>query len=185
MASVSGRSASCRGVQVNVMTPSFFEQFQQVFEQASLDEWKHYMRFLILDAAAPYLSNEFVEANFEFHQRKLAGVPEMKPRWKRAVEATAGSRGFGVLGDAVGRLYVAKYFTEDAKQRMSVLVANLLTAYEQSIQSLTWMTDETKTRALEKLSRSIRKSVTRTSGETILIWKLIRMIYSEMFDGRI
>ncbi|MCA9196812.1 MAG: hypothetical protein KDA87_04710 [Planctomycetales bacterium] len=139
--------------ELNVMTPSFFEQFQQVFEQASLDEWKHYLRFHILDAAAPFLSNEFVEANFDFHQKKLAGVPEMKPRWKRAVEATAGTRGFGVLGDAVGRLYVAKFFTEDAKQRMSVLVANLLTAYQRSIQSLTWMTDETKTRALEKLSK--------------------------------
>ena len=88
-------------------------------------------------------------------RRNWRGVPQQKPRWKRAVEATAGAGAgdFGVLGDVVGRLYVERHFPADSKQRMDLLVQNLLKAYENSIDELTWMTDVTKQRAQEKLAK--------------------------------
>ena len=112
-----------------------------------------------MDAYAPALSAAFVDAHFELHDKVLAGVPAQKPRWKRAVEAVAGAGAgdFGVLGDVVGRLYVQKHFRPDAKQRMDQLVANLLRAFGESIDELGWMTDETKLRAREKLSKITTK----------------------------
>lgn len=140
---------------VNVMTPSFFEGLDSVCDQTPLENLQHYTAFRILDAAAIALPQEFSEAHFELHRKQLAGVPEQEPRWKRGVAATSG-RGagdFGVLGDAVGQLYVARHFSPVARERMDQLVANLLKAYETSIHGLTWMTDETKQKALEKLHK--------------------------------
>ena len=140
---------------VNVLTPSYFEGLQQILADTPLDTWKNYLTFKLLDAYSPLLSREFVDANFQLHARELAGVPEQKPRWKRAVEGTsgAGAGDFGVLGDVLGRLYVAKHFTPTAKQQIDELVQNLMQAYELSIGELTWMTPVTKQRALEKLSK--------------------------------
>ena len=97
----------------------------------------------------------FADAHFEFHRKELAGVPEQEPRWKRGVDATSGGGAgdFGVLGEVTGQLYVAKHFKPEAKQAMDELVANLMKAYEISIDDLTWMTDETKKKALEKLHK--------------------------------
>ncbi|MEZ6060779.1 MAG: M13-type metalloendopeptidase [Planctomycetaceae bacterium] len=141
--------------QVNVMTPSFFEELQQIGGTLPLDRAKQYLTFRLLDAYADYLPTPFVDAHFDLHRRQLAGVPEQEPRWKRGVEATSGGGAgdFGVLGDAVGQLYVARYFKPEAKQQMDALVANLLAAYETSIGDLTWMTDTTKQKALEKLHK--------------------------------
>ena len=141
--------------EVNVMTPSYFEGLQSILKDTTLDEWKQYLRFKIIDMYAPALSQKYVDAHFELHSKVLAGVPQQKPRWKRAVEATSGARAgeFGVLGDVVGRLYVAKHFTPEAKERMDQLVDNLMKAYESSIGDLTWMTPATKARALEKLAK--------------------------------
>ncbi len=141
--------------EVNVVTPSFFEGFQTILKETSLDAWKQYVRYHLIDAFAPALSQAFIDAHFELHSKELAGIPQQKPRWKRAVEAVAGAGAgdFGVLGDAVGRIYVAEHFPADAKARMDELVKNLLKAYEQSIQDLTWMTPITKQRAQEKLAR--------------------------------
>ncbi|MGA0039986.1 MAG: M13 family metallopeptidase [Pirellulales bacterium] len=138
---------------LNVTTPSFFQALGAIATTTDLETWKQYMRFRVLDAAAPSLSQSFVDASFELYQNKLAGVPEQKPRWERAVETASGGRGFGVLGDALGELYVEKHFGQQAKQRMNELVANLLKTYEGSIQELTWMTDDTKAQALEKLHK--------------------------------
>ena len=139
--------------EVNVTTPSFFTGLGTLIEDTPLDVWKQYLRFRVLDAAAPYLSSDFARASFDLHQKAIAGVPEMQPRWKRAVDATsgAGAGDFGVLGDAVGQLYVAKHFPESAKKRMDELVANLLKSYESSIHELEWMTNETRQQALQKL----------------------------------
>ncbi|MCA9050589.1 MAG: M13 family metallopeptidase, partial [Planctomycetaceae bacterium] len=140
---------------VNVMTPSYFQGLQAVGNELDLDTAKNYLRFRLLDAAAPLLSKPFVDAHFELHDRQLAGIPEQKPRWKRAVDATSGGGAgdFGVLGEAVGQIYVAKHFQPEAKRSMDALVANLLQAYENSIHDLEWMTAETKQKALEKLHR--------------------------------
>lgn len=140
---------------VNVMTPSYFEGLQKIFSDTSTEAWKQYLAFQLIDSFAPYLSDDFVEAHFDLHAKELAGVPQQKPRWKRAVEATAGARAgdFGMLGDVVGRLYVGKHFAPSAKQEMDQLVQNLVKAYQSSIGDLTWMTDTTKQRALEKLTK--------------------------------
>ena len=138
---------------LNVATPSFFQALGTIVETTDLETWQQYMRFRILDAYAPSLTKDFVDASFELYQNKLAGVPEQKPRWERAVETASGGRGFGVLGDALGELYVEKHFGQDAKRRMDELVANLLKTYEVSIEELTWMTDATKQQALEKLHK--------------------------------
>ncbi|MCA9265618.1 MAG: M13 family metallopeptidase, partial [Planctomycetales bacterium] len=141
--------------EVNVNTPSFFVELQSILQETPVDLWKWYLKFNLLDSYAPALSKDFVDAHFELHRKQLAGVPQQQPRWKRAVEATAGSGAgsFGVLGDSVGRLYVAEHFPPQAKDQMETLVDNLLRAYEVSIQDLTWMTPETKQKAMEKLKK--------------------------------
>jgi len=136
-----------------VGTPSFFEEVVPMLQSVPVERWQEYLKFRIADEFAPYLSDSFVEASFDFYQQKLAGVPEQKPRWKRGVNAIAGGRGFGALGDAVGKLYVEKYFTEKAKQEMDLLVGNLLRSFETSVDDLTWMTDATKERARQKLKK--------------------------------
>jgi predicted metalloendopeptidase len=105
------------------------------------------------------LPKDFVEAHFELHERAVSGVPQQKPRWQRAVDATsgAGAGEFGALGEALGQLYVKKHFPAESRRRMDELVGNLLKTYETSIKKLAWMTDATKQQALEKLSRITTK----------------------------
>jgi predicted metalloendopeptidase len=145
-----------------VGTPSFFEKLAPMMESVSFGAWQDYLRFRIVDEFAPYLSEPFVQAGFKFYQQELAGVPEQKPRWKRAVNAIAGTRGFGALGDAVGKLYVDEHFSEQAKREMDLLVGNLLRAFDESIDGLDWMTDATKERARQKLEK-IRTKIGYTS----------------------
>ena len=106
--------------EVNVTTPSFFEEFEPIFENTSLEIWKRYLQFRLLDAYAPYLSEPFVEAHFQLHEHQLGGVPSRQPRWKHAVKAIAGEGAgdFGALGEVAGRLYVEKHFKPEAKARM-------------------------------------------------------------------
>jgi putative endopeptidase len=153
-------AAKASGIEnINVMTPSYFESFQETFENTPLNDWKDYLQYKVLDTAAPFLSQPFVDSHFELHDKVVAGIPEQQPRWKRAVDSIsgAGAGDFGVLGDAVGQMYVEKYFKADAKERMDELVGNLLKAYKTSIDDLTWMTDETKKRAQEKLAKITTK----------------------------
>ena len=102
----------------------------------------------MLHDAAPLLSKPFVDENFDFYGKTLTGAPEIRPRWKRGVAVVEGA-----LGEAVGKLYVAKHFPPEAKARMKQLVANLIEAYRQDIQALDWMSPETKKKALEKLAK--------------------------------
>ncbi len=141
--------------EVNVMTPSFFEGLNVIFKTTPVAVWRNYLRFKLLDAYAPFLSQEFVDANFDLKSRELTGIPEQKPRWKRAIERTAGAGAgdFGVLGEVVGKLYVEVYFPREAKAKMELLVENLLTSFDRSIDELSWMTDATKTQAKEKLAK--------------------------------
>lgn len=143
--------------ELNVVTPSYFEALGEIIENVPLEKWQHYLRFHLIDNFASVLPTEFVDASFELHGKELAGREEKRLRWKRAVTTIAGGRGFGALGDAVGREYVVRHYPPEAEARMQELVDNLLKAYESSIKDLTWMTPETKERALEKLSKITTK----------------------------
>ncbi len=145
--------------EVNVMTPSFFVALETILAETPLDIWKQYCRFRLLDAAADYLTPDFVDAHFELHDRTITGVPEQQPRWKRAVDATsgAGAGDFGVLGESLGQLYVQKHFPAESRRRMDELVANLMKTYEASIHKLAWMTDATREKALDKLHKMTTK----------------------------
>jgi putative endopeptidase len=145
--------------EINVVTPSYFQGLAEIITKTPVAGWKDYLRFRVLDAAAPYLTKDFVDAHFQLHKKAISGVPQQQPRWKRGVDATggAGAGDFGVLGDALGQLYVKKHFDAESRRRMNELVQNLLKAYETSIQELSWMTPTTKKKALEKLSRITTK----------------------------
>lgn len=145
--------------EINIMTPSFFEGFDKIFGETSVDVWRQYLEYKLLDAFAPALSEEFVNAHFQLYGKQLAGIPEQKPRAEKAVEATAGGGAgdFGVLGEAVAKVYVAEYFKPEAKQQMEELVNNLLKAFGNSIDELEWMSDVTKEKAKEKLSKITTK----------------------------
>jgi putative endopeptidase len=112
-----------------------------------LADWQAWATAKVIRGAAPYLSSEFVETNFDFYGRTLSGTPELRARWKRGV-------GFveGCVGEALGELYVARHFPPDSKAAMDELVDNLLEAYRRSITDLDWMTEETKRRAFDKLA---------------------------------
>jgi predicted metalloendopeptidase len=140
--------------EVNVNTPSYFQGLERIIEKTKLDTWKQYLRFRLLDAAAPFLPRDFVLAHFELHDKAISGVPQQKPRWERAVDAISGTGpgDFGVLGDALGRLYVKRHFPAESRRRMDQLVSNLLKTYDTSIRGLAWMTDTTKEHALDKLA---------------------------------
>jgi putative endopeptidase len=124
-----------------------FPKAAAVFAATPMDTLKAWQAFHLVDAAAPYLSDRFVEARFDFRNKILAGQPETQPRWKRATDFDN-----GILGEAVGRVYVAKYFTPQAKAEMQALVANLRAALRARIENVAWMTPATKAKALQKLS---------------------------------
>jgi endothelin-converting enzyme/putative endopeptidase len=132
--------------EVCVKQPSYYSHLSTVLEEVSIDDWRAWLLSHVLRSAAPYLSEPFVEANFDFYGRTLNGTPELRARWKRGVALVEGA-----LGEAVGKEYVARHFPPTSKALMDDLVANLLAAYRQSISRLDWMTDETKAKAYEKL----------------------------------
>lgn len=131
-----------------VREPSFFTVLAKTLDRFPIGEWKTYLTWHVIRDRAPLLSDAFVKENFEFFDKTLTGTPEIQPRWKRGVGMVEGA-----MGEAVGRLYVAKYFPPEAKEKMKRLVANLIEAYRVDIRALDWMSAETKTKALEKLSK--------------------------------
>ena len=134
-------------VPINVDQPKFMQEFQRQLQQTSIADWKTYLTWQALNAAASSLSAPFVQEDFAFYQQYLQGATEMKPRWKRCVEATDGA-----LGEALGKKYVEKTFSPEAKARMQEMVKNILLALHDDILTVTWMSDATKQKALEKLS---------------------------------
>ena len=133
--------------EVCVRQPSYFEHLSTVLGEVPIEDWRTWLLTHVVRSAAPYLTDEFVEANFDFYGRTLNGTPELRARWKRGVGLVEGA-----LGEAVGEEYVARHFPPSSKQQMDELVANLLAAYRTSISQLDWMTEETKTRAYDKLA---------------------------------
>lgn len=133
--------------EVVVRQPSYLEHLSTVLETVPVESWRDWFLSRVLRSAAPYLSEEFVQANFDFYGRTLSGTPELRARWKRAVSFVEGA-----MGEAVGKEYVARHFPPSSKAMMDDLVDNLLAAYRSSISRLDWMTEETKERAYEKLA---------------------------------
>ena len=132
---------------VSVSQPEPVKAAGKLWQKSSLDDLKAYAAFKLLDAAASSLDDEFRKTAFDFYGRTLSGRQEESPAWKRAVASVE-----RVLGEAVGRLYVAKYFPASSKERMLKLVGNLQTALGQRIDAQDWMSDETKQKAHEKLA---------------------------------
>lgn len=133
---------------VVVREPDFFESLTDVLSSTPVAALRDWLTWNIVQSSSPYLSSAFVEENFGFYGRTLTGAQQLRDRWKRGVGLVE-----GVLGEAAGEIYVAKHFPPAAKARMQELVANLVRAYEQQIRTLDWMSDATKQRALEKLSK--------------------------------
>ncbi len=134
--------------EVVVRQPTFVSGLEGVLRDENLDAWRDWLAWQVIRSNAPYLSQDFVEANFDFYGRTLTGTPELRARWKRGVSLVEGA-----LGEAVGRIYVERHFPAAAKTAMDELVAHLVEAYRQSIQTLEWMGPETRERALDKLAK--------------------------------
>lgn len=133
--------------ELNVGQPEVLKAVADIWNKLPLNEQKAYLQWKVLDEAGSYLSDAFAAESFDFYGKTLSGQQQIKPRWKRAVGTVN-----GVLGEAVGQMYVEKYFPAAAKERMTALVANLQSALGERIKNLTWMSEETKAKALEKLS---------------------------------
>lgn len=134
-----------------VSNPAFFKTADVLLTALPLDDWKTYLKWNVLKDAAPFLSDAFVKQSFTF-QQVLTGQKEQTPRWQRVSSLIDGQ-----MGDLLGQLYVQKYFSAEAKQRLKDLVSNLQQVFAARIKMLDWMSDETKVKALEKLEAFTRK----------------------------
>ena len=132
---------------VNVQQPEFFKAANDLFRSTSLDDWKAYLRWHLINAAAPALSKDFVDEDFNFRERILRGTQQIKPRWKRVILSEDND-----IGEALGKLYVGFYFPPEAKARALELVNNLKEALADRIKTLEWMDEPTKQEALKKLA---------------------------------
>jgi putative endopeptidase len=132
--------------EINVGQPGFFRELDRQLKATSLEDWKTYLRWHALNSAAPALPEKFVNEEFEFRGRTLTGAKELQPRWKRCTQATDRA-----LGEALGQVYVEKYFPPEAKARALEMVRNLIAALRDDLQTLPWMGPETRQAATAKL----------------------------------
>ena len=132
--------------------PSYFVGISQMLQKYDAASWSSWLTWQIISGAAPYLNEALVEENFAFYGTTLSGTPQLKERWKRGVGLVEGG-----LGEAIGEMYVERYFPAAAKDRMEKLVENLIEAYRVDIQALDWMSEATKAKALIKLSKFAKK----------------------------
>ena len=135
-----------------VSQPKFIEESGRLLSSAPLSDWKEYLRFHVANSSASLLSDVFVRAQFDFYAKILMGNKRMKPLWRRVLRAVNGN-----LGDALGKLYVARHFSPRAKREVGRLVDNLFTAYEERVRNLDWMSVPTKKKAIAKLRMMARK----------------------------
>jgi putative endopeptidase len=133
---------------VVVVTDTAFPRFAAIYAETPLETLKAWQAFQVADAAAPYLSKRFVDANYAFRLKELAGQPEPQARWKRAAAFMNNT-----LGESVGRVYVARYFPPQSKAKMDALVADVRSALKARIETLDWMGPQTRAQALDKLAR--------------------------------
>ncbi len=141
-----------KSTELNAGQVTFFEGLTKVLKKTSLEDQKSYLSFKLLDAASSYLSDDFINANFDFYGRAVQGKEELQPRWKSSLAVVNRS-----LAEAFGQMYVEKYFPASSKEKMIEMVANLQTALSERIEALEWMSDETKSKAQEKLGTFIVK----------------------------
>jgi predicted metalloendopeptidase len=132
--------------------PSYITGFNAVLKKAPLTAWKAYFEWSLINYLGNFLSKPFVDANFAFYGGVVSGVQENQPRWKRGVSLVAGA-----LGEPLGKIYVADHFPSERKARMDTLVKNLLATYQQSIDTLDWMSPATKQQAQAKLAKITTK----------------------------
>jgi len=132
---------------IQVIQPSYFKGLSPIVDNTSLGVWKAYFKFHLVSDFSSLLSQAFVDNSFDFYSKQLREIKEQKPRWKRGVQLVEGT-----LGESLGQIYVKKYFSAEKKQRMEVLVQNLMKAYSQSIDKLDWMSPTTKVQAQKKLA---------------------------------
>src|SRR5947208_10722608 len=132
---------------INVHQPEFFKSANDLFRSASLDDWKAYLRWQLINATAPDLSKDLVDEDFNFKERVLRGTQQIKPRWKRVILSEDND-----IGEALGKLYVGFYFPPEAKARALELINNLKAALADRIKTLEWMDEPTKQEALKKLA---------------------------------
>jgi putative endopeptidase len=137
---------------VVISQPSYITAFNALIASTPLPVWRSYFHWRLLSGFAPFLSSKYVDEAFAFYGTTLRGTPKNRPRWKRGVGLVD-----GVIGEGLGRLYVARYFPPESKKRMDELVGNLLAAYRGEIQNLEWMGPETRQKAQDKLARFTTK----------------------------
>jgi len=148
--------------QVNVRQPEFFKEMNQELASVSLPDWKIYLRWHVIHDSAPGLSERFVQENFDFYDRKLSGTKQILPRWKRCVQSTDLN-----LGEALGQVYVDKYFPPGAKAHAEEMVNNLIAALRDDIPTLSWMGPETKKEALAKADKDKAAAETKKADDEI------------------
>lgn len=136
-----------RQEEINVGMPAFFEEISSMMQEVTVDDWKAYLSWNVINDAAPYLTDALADQDFKFYGKVMKGQEQDRARWKK-VQGTTSS----ALSEAIGQLYVAEYFPPEAKDRMIALVENLRVALGQRIDQLEWMSDETKVKAHEKLA---------------------------------
>jgi putative endopeptidase len=132
--------------------PEFFDAVNKLVQERPLADWKVYIRWHLLHGSAPYLQRAVEEENFAFFGKVLSGQEQQEPRWKRAAHVLDGS-----IGEALGQLYVEKYFPPEAKARMNELVENVKGVFKDHLEKVSWMTDATRQKALEKFARFTQK----------------------------
>ncbi|MBP5400529.1 MAG: M13 family metallopeptidase [Bacteroidales bacterium] len=138
--------------EVNVVLSSYFTSLNKFLSTQDINAVKAYLAWCVVNEAAPYLSDKFVDASFEFYGKVLSGKEENRERWKRVINTVS-----GLLAEPVGQLYVEQYFPAEAKERMLTMIGNLKTSLGERISNVTWMSQETKQKALEKLEAIIVK----------------------------
>jgi len=142
-------TAGIAGIDGLVVTQlDYMKALDGIIAATPVEEWKTWLKWAVLNAYAHFLDEDLDNQNFEFYSKTLAGIEQQLPRWKRAVENVNEN-----IGEVVGKVYVARHFPPEAKERMLELVQNLVRAYEASIRELTWMGEETRAQALDKLSK--------------------------------
>jgi endothelin-converting enzyme/putative endopeptidase len=137
---------------LDVTETKFFQSFDTVIAETSLDDIKTYLRWRLVSDSAPWLAKPFVDENFAFYGKRLTGTKELKPRWKRCVAAVDGA-----LGEDLGKAYVAEAFPPEAKARTQAMVGAIAAAFEADLQAADWMSPETKAKALQKLAEMRKK----------------------------
>jgi len=138
--------------EVIVAQPLFFERLNEMVKTYPIEDWKAYLKWRLVHEAANYLSPAFEKENFSFYGTVMSGTREMKPRWKRTLKTIDGG-----VGEALGQIFVDKYFSGDAKKRVNGMVDNLFASFKQRIETRDWMSKETQQKAVEKLSKITRK----------------------------